>query len=233
MFELFEYLQSSFYNNFIVMDRWRIILSGFGLTIKLSMLSFVFGTLLACVLCAGSVCRVKWINKVVRVYNGLVNKIPHMVILMLLYYVVLSDVAVSAEIVAVIGLTVKIASTLSDNFESVLRGVQKGEIEAARTLGMSAFQAFMNVTLPQVIRAVSPLYRIQFVLAVQMTSVVSILSLMDLTRSVNVVAAYTFDPYIGVIVTTVVYILVGYIGDLLIGLFAKERHTYVKGGRKA
>ncbi len=230
---MFEYFKSAFYNNFVVMDRWKIILSGFGLTIKLSMLSFVFGTLLACILCAGCVCKVKWINKVVRIYNGLVNKIPHMVILMLLYYVVLADVAVSAEIIAVIGLTMRIASTLSDNFESVLRGVQKGEIEAARTLGMSAYQAFMNVTMPQVIRAVSPLYRIQFVLAVQMTSVVSILSLMDLTRSVNVVAAYTFDPYIGVIVTTIVYILVGYIGDLLIGLLAKERHTYVKGGKAA
>lgn len=230
---MFEYLKNAFYNNFVVMDRWKIILSGFGLTIKLSMLSFIFGTLLACILCAGCVCKVKWINKVVRVYNGLVNKIPHMVILMLLYYVVLADVAVSAEIIAVIGLTMRIASTLSDNFESVLRGVQKGEIEAARTLGMSAYQAFMNVTMPQVIRAVSPLYRIQFVLAVQMTSVVSILSLMDLTRSINVVAAYTFDPYIGVIVTTIVYILVGYIGDLLIGLFAKERHTYVKGVKAA
>lgn len=230
---MFEYLKTAFYNNFVVMDRWKIILSGFGLTIKLSMLSFIFGTLLACILCAGSVCKVKWINKVIRIYNGLVNKIPHMVILMLLYYVVLADVAVSAEIIAVIGLTMRIASTLSDNFESVLRGIQKGEIEAARTLGMSAYQAFMNVTMPQVIRAVSPLYRIQFVLAVQMTSVVSILSLMDLTRSVNVVAAYTFDPYIGVIVTTVVYILVGYIGDLLIGLFARERHTYVKGVKAA
>lgn len=230
---MFEYLKNAFYNNFVVMDRWKIILSGFGLTIKLSMLSFVFGTLLACVLCAGCICKVKWVNKIVRAYNGLVNKIPHMVILMLLYYVVLSNVAVSAEVVAVIGLTLRIASTLSDNFESVLRGVQKGEIEAARTLGMSAGQAFMHVTMPQVIRAVSPLYRIQFVLAVQMTSVVSILSLMDLTRSVNVVAAYTFDPYIGVIITTVVYILVGYIGDLLIGLFAKERHTYVKGAKEA
>ena len=145
----------------------------------------------------------------------------------------MSLISVSAEVVAVIGLTMRIASTLSDNFESVLRGVQKGEIEAARTLGMSAYQAFMHVTMPQVIRAVSPLYRIQFVLAVQMTSVVSVLSLMDLTRSINVVAAYTFDPYIGVVFTTVVYILVGYIGDLLIGLFAKERHTYVKGVKVA
>lgn len=230
---MLEYIQKSFYDNFVVMDRWKIILSGFGLTMKLAVLSFVLGTLFACVLCAGSVCKVKWVNKVVRVYNGLVNKIPHMVILMLLYYVVLSGISVSAEVVAVIGLTMRIASTLSDNFESVLRGVQKGEIEAARTLGMSAYQAFMHVTMPQVIRAVSPLYRIQFVLAVQMTSVVSVLSLMDLTRSINVVAAYTFDPYIGVVVTTVVYILVGYIGDLLIGLFAKERHTYVKGVKVA
>ena len=230
---MLEYIQKSFYDNFVVMDRWKIILSGFGLTMKLAVLSFVLGTLFACVLCAGSVCKVKWVNKVVRVYNGLVNKIPHMVILMLLYYVVLSGISVSAEVVAVIGLTMRIASTLSDNFESVLRGVQKGEIEAARTLGMSAYQAFMHVTMPQVIRAVSPLYRIQFVLAVQMTSVVSVLSLMDLTRSINVVAAYTFDPYIGVVFTTVVYILVGYIGDLLIGLFAKERHTYVKGVKVA
>lgn len=230
---MFEYLQDAFYNNFIYMDRWKIILSGFGLTIKLSLLSFILGTLLACVLCAGKVCKVKWLNKVIKAYNGLINKIPHMVILMLLYYVVLADVAVSAEVIAVIGLTLRIASTLSDNFESVLRSVQKGEIEAARTLGMSATQAFMHVTMPQVIRAVAPLYRIQFVMAVQMTSVVSILSLMDLTRSVNVVAAYTFDPYIGVIVTTIVYILVGYIGDLLIGAFAKERHTYIKGGKAA
>lgn len=82
-------------------------------------------------------------------------------------------------------------------------------MEAARTLGYSKWQAFRQVVLPQAFRQVLPLYRTQFVLTMQDTSVVSLLAIQDMTRSVNIITSRTLDPILALVLVAIVYLLLG------------------------
>ena len=139
---LIEYLQRSIYMNLIYEDRYQLILSGLWVTLLLTISSFALGTILGMVFCAGKGSR----NKVVRgISNGvtaLMVKLPPLVLLMIFAYLILADTSFSAEAISIITFTLKCASHLSEMFRSAVDSVAVGEIEAARTLGYSKWQAF-------------------------------------------------------------------------------------------
>ena len=104
----------------------------------------------------------------------------------------------------------------------------RGEIEAARTLGYSRWQAFFQVVFPQARHQVMPLYKTQFVLTMQDTSVVSLLAVQDMTRAVTVITSRTMDPIISLVITSVVYLLLGFVANRMLSLADRNKHLTSK-----
>ena len=75
---------------------------------------------------------------------------------------------------------------------------------------------------------VMPLYKTQFVLTMQDTSVVSLLAVQDMTRAVTVITSRTMDPIISLVITSVVYLLLGFIANRMLGLADRNKHLYRK-----
>ena len=96
-------------------------------------------------------------------------------------------------------------------------GVEKGQAEAARTLGFSAWSTFRLVTLPQVLRIAKPVYQSTIVNLIQWTSVVGYVTITDLTRVINNTASRTMQPLLTIIIGMLVYMAMSYI---IFGLFA-------------
>ena len=129
-----------------------------------------------------------------------------MVLLMLLVYVVFGSTALPLLWAVIIGLTLKAASYLAEIFDTALSTVAPGELEAARTLGMTRWQAFRYVALPQTVAAALPLYRNQFVATMQETSVVGYLAVVDLTRAGNLIRNNTYDAFNPLIAVALTYL---------------------------
>lgn len=225
---LIEYLQRSIYMNLIYEDRYQLILSGLWVTLLLTVVSFVLGTVLGMAFCAGKGSR----NRVIRGFsNGitaLMVKLPPLVLLMIFAYLILADTSFSAEVISIITFTLKCASHLSEMFRSAVDSVAVGEIEAARTLGYSRWQAFFQVVFPQARHQVMPLYKTQFVLTMQDTSVVSLLAVQGMTRAVTVITSRTMDPIISLVITSVVYLLLGFVANRMLSLADRNKHLECK-----
>ena len=225
---LIEYLQKSIYMNLIYEDRYQLILSGLWVTLLLTVVSFVLGTVLGMAFCAGKGSR----NRVIRGFsNGitaLMVKLPPLVLLMIFAYLILADTSFSAEVISIITFTLKCASHLSEMFRSAVDSVAVGEIEAARTLGYSRWQAFFQVVFPQARHQVMPLYKTLFVLTMQDTSVVSLLAVQDMTRAVTVITSRTMDPIISLVITSVVYLLLGFVANRMLSLADRNKHLECK-----
>ena len=215
---LIEYLQNSIYMNLIYEDRYQLILSGLWVTLLLTVVSFVLGTVLGMAFCAGKGSR----NRVIRGFsNGitaLMVKLPPLVLLMIFAYLILADTSFSAEVISIITFTLKCASHLSEMFRSAVDSVAVGEIEAARTLGYSRWQAFFQVVFPQARHQVMPLYK----------SVVSLLAVQDMTRAVTVITSRTMDPIISLVITSVVYLLLGFVANRMLSLADRNKHLECK-----
>ena len=221
---LIDYLKRSIYMNLIYEDRYELILSGLWVTLLLTLVSFVLGTLLGMLFCAGKGSRNRWIRGVCNAITALMVKLPPLVLLMIFAYLILADTSFSAEVISIITFTLKCAAHLSEMFRSAVDSVAVGEIEAARTLGYSKWQAFFKVVFPQARHQVMPLYKTQFVLTMQDTSVVSLLAVQDMTRAVTVITSRTMDPIISLVITSVVYLLLGFIANRMLSLADQNRH---------
>ncbi len=216
-------------NTFVVEDRYTFFLHGLGTTLLLTFSSFLLGTALGVVLCAAMRSRNAAVRKVAGVAKSFFVQLPTMVLLMIMVYVIFGHSALPILIIVIVGLTLKAASYLAEIFDTALSTVQPGEIEAARTLGMTRWQAFRDVALPQTVAAALPLYQNQFVATMQETSIVGYLAVIDLTRASSIVSSRTLDSFVGLLTITLLYFLIGAAVKGVFRLLTRKKHEGGEG----
>lgn len=224
--ELIEYIKKAIYINLIYEDRYELILSGLKATLILTIVSFVAGTLLGMAFCAGKGSRNRVVRTVCRLFTQLMVKLPPLVLLMIFAYLIFVNSSLTPVAIAVVTFTLKCASHLAEMFRTAVDSVSPGEVEAARTLGYSKWQAFFRVVFPQALHQVMPLYKTQFVLTMQDTSVVSLLAIEDMSRAVTVISSRTMDPVVALVITSIVYLLLGFIANRMLSLVDRSKHLY-------
>ena len=219
------------YATFIEEGRYRFFLNGLGTTLLLTFSSFLLGTALGVALCAAKRSNKTPTRKIARIIMTFFMETPTMLLLMIFVYVVFGNTALPILWAVIIGLTLKAASYLAAIFDSALDTVAPGELEAARTLGMTKWQAFRFIALPQTVTAALPLYQNQFVATLQETSVVGYLAVVDLTRASTIISSRTLNAFVGLFTVTLLYFLIGAVVKRVFRcLTARQHHT---GGETA
>lgn len=195
------------------------ILIGFATTFFLSIACFVTASLLAVLTCAGFCSKNKILRTVAKVYNGVVIKIPPLVMLMLFALLLTGNRTNGSVLIAYIGLSLFVASNLTGVFFGGVCSVAPGEIEAARTLGFDKRQAFFHIMLPQILSNITPVYMSMFVMCVQITSVSSVIGVTELLGVTDGIG----NAWAGIAVSVVSYFLIGTLGDLVIARMGKRK----------
>ena len=204
------------YKIFLKDGSWLTILNGLWVTVQISALSLLLGTLLGSLLCFFLVGKFKPLQIVAQVYISIIRGSPVLMLLMLLFYGVFARTGMSPVLVAVITFSMHTAAHVAELLRSALMALDKGQVEAARTLGFSKWQAFKLVTLPQLARIARPVYQSTIVNLIQWTSVVGYVTITDLTRVINNIASRTMQPMITIIGGMIIYLVLSY---LVYGIF--------------
>ena len=204
------------YKIFVKDGSWLTILNGLWVTVQISALSLLLGTLLGSLLCFFRVGKFKPLQIVAQVYISIIRGSPVLMLLMLLFYGVFARTGMSPVLVAVITFSMHTAAHVAELLRSALMALDKGQVEAARTLGFSKWQAFKLVTLPQLARIARPVYQSTIVNLIQWTSVVGYVTITDLTRVINNIASRTMQPMITIIGGMIIYLALSY---LVYGIF--------------
>lgn len=205
------------YKIFIKDDAWQTILGGVLATIEISALSLFFGTILGAVICFLRVGKIVPLKIFAQVYISIIRGSPVLMLLMLFFYGVFAQSGLSPISVAVITFSLHTAAYVAELLRSALMAVDKGQVEAARTLGFSKIQAFQLVTLPQLKNIAKPVYQSTVINLIQWTSVVGYVTITDLTRVINNIASRTMQPMITIIGGMIIYLAISYIVH---GIFA-------------
>ena len=195
------------YKIFLKDGGWLTILNGLWVTVQISALSLILGTLFGSLLCFFRVGEFKPLKVAAQIYISIVRGSPVLMLLMLL---------LSPLVVATITFSMHTASHVAELLRSALMALDKGQVEAARTLGFSKFQAFKLVTLPQLARIAKPIYQSTVVNLIQWTSVVGYVTITDLTRVINNIASRTMQPMITITGGMIIYLVLSY---LVYGIF--------------
>lgn len=233
MSDFIAYIQDAVYFSLIFEDRYQLVLSGLWITLVLTIVSFLLGTLLGMALCAGIGAHRPVVWQISRIVTGVLVKLPPLVLLMLFAYLILAGTGLGAVTIAIITFTFKSAAHLAEIFRSAVDSVALGEVEAARTLGFGKRQAFFKVVFPQAVSQAMPLYKTQFILTMQDTSVVSLLAIPDLTRSVTIITSRTLDPIITLVITLVIYLVLGALANVLLSRAERKKHISSQEAERA
>ena len=168
--------------------------------------------------------RHAWLQRIAKVYIDLMRGTPVLVLLMLMYYVVMAPLDATGIVVAIITFAMNTAAYISEMLRTTIQGIDRGQTEAGLALGFTPRQTFFKIVLPQVIRAVLPVYQGEVVSLLKGTSIVGYIAVTDMTRASDLIRSRTFDAFFPLIVTAIIYFLMAWlIGLLLTSLVQHQR----------
>ena len=210
-------LSDKLYKILIKGGSWKTILGGLWMTIRISALALVLGTLLGAVICLLRTRKNPLVRGLASAYIAVLWGTPVLMLLLLLYYGIFARSGLRPVTVSVFTFALNVSAHVAELLRSALGAADSGQAEAARTLGFSAWGAFRLVTLPQVLRIAKPVYQSTIVNLIQWTSVVGYVTITDLTRVINNIASRTMQPLLTISIGMLIYLALSYI---VFGLFA-------------
>ena len=217
-------LAESFTNNLMAEDRYRMILDGLQVTLLITLCAAVLGTILGGLVCFCRMNRRAWLRQVAKVYIDLMRGTPVLVLLMLMYYVVMAPLDATGIVVAIVTFAMNTAAYISEMLRTTIQSIDRGQTEAGLALGFTQRQTFFKIVLPQVVRAVLPVYQGEIVSLLKGTSIVGYIAVSDMTRASDLIRSRTFDAFFPLIVTAIIYFLMAWlIGLMLQSLVQKQR----------
>ena len=217
-------IKGSFNNNLLVENRWVFLARGLWVTIKITILSMFFGTLLGLGLLAMRKSHRPWMNHTAKVYSSFLRGIPMVVLLMILFYIVL--VGLNGVMVAVVAFTMTFASSFASTMDNALNAVGNQQYEAGEALGFTRVQIFRYITGPQALKRALPQFKGEAVSLIKNTSVVGYVAIQDLTRACDMIRARTFEAFFPLLFITLIYFLLAWLMGKFLDLLFKIAIKY-------
>ena len=207
----FSGIKKSFHNNLVLEDRYKLVVDGLAVTVIISILAAILGTILAGAVCSMRMSASRLISSFARVYIAFFRGTPVLVLLMIIFYVVFASVHISPVLVAVIAFGLNFAAYAAEIFRTSINSIGKGQKEAGIAGGFTRTQTFTHIILPQAMRHALPVYKGEFISMVKATSVVGYIAVQDITRVSDIIRSRTFDAFFPLLVATVIYLALAWL----------------------
>jgi polar amino acid transport system substrate-binding protein len=206
-----ERVVDSFNSNIMHEKRYLLIIDGLLVTIIISLLSAVFGTIFGALVCAMRMSKRKALSATAGAYITLLRGTPVLVLLMIIYYIVFSSININPVLVAVIAFGLNFAAYVSEMFRTSIESIDRGQTEAGIAGGFTRVQTFVHIVAPQATRHLLPVYKGEFISMVKMTSIVGYIAVQDLTKAGDIIRSRTFDAFFPLIMVAVIYLLLAWL----------------------
>ncbi len=204
-------ISESFYSNIILEKRYLLIIDGLKLTVLLSLLSAIFGTMIGGLICFMRMSQKNILSMTAKVYISILRGTPVLVLLMIIYYVVFASININPALVAVIAFGLNFGAYSSEMFRTSIESVDIGQKEASIAIGFTKVQAFIHVILPQALRHALPVYKGEIISLVKMTSIVGYIAVQDLTKASDIIRSRTFDAFFPLLMVAFIYLSLAWV----------------------
>ena len=199
-------IAASFEKTFIRENRWQLILSGIGVTLEITLLAALFGTVLGFLLFM--LCESKKVfRKIIGVFSNIIQNIPMVVVLMIIYFVVFGSVDISPVIAGIVAFSLVFGLSVLGILSAGVKAINQGQYESAQALGLNKTQIYTKILIPQIVRLQLPIYKGELVGLLKSTAIVGYISVMDLTKVGDIIRSRTFEAFFPLIASAFIYYL--------------------------
>lgn len=209
----------------IVTRYWDVFLiKGLSTTLALSAITVFFGAIIGTLLAFGKMGKSRILRGIITAYVEIIRGTPSLLQVYVGYFVVpllLPSLNVSTYASVAIALTINSSAYVSEVIRSGIQAVDKGQTEAARSLGLTQSQAMIKVVLPQAVKNILPALGNEFITIIKETSLASTFFVGDLMTSYLTVNGKEFLPLQCLLIVGIIYFILTFI--LGRGVSALER----------
>lgn len=229
----FNELKEQFILNFVDDNRWEFLLQGFLNTVLITIISAVIGVVIGIVVAAvrttydnnietlkknkgfGFYCFAV-ANWICKLYLTIFRGTPVVVQLLIMYFIIFAS-SDNGLMVAIIAFGINSGAYVAEIFRGGIMSIDKGQLEAGRSLGFNYFQTMCVIILPQTIKNVLPTLLNEFIALLKETSVAGYVGIMDLTKAGNNIRNHTYSPFMPLIAVALVYLVLVVLLTWLVG----------------
>ena len=213
------------HETFIEGDRYKMLFEGLGNTLLITICALLIGVLIGGAIAvlkyyAEGNPKLKVVNSICDLYTTIIRGIPVTVLLLIFFYIIL--VSADGVTVAIIAFGINSGAYMAELIRSGIHAVDKGQMEAARSLGMSKWQAMRTIILPQAIKNILPAIGNECIALLKETSVAGYVAVIDLTRAANLIRNNTFDAINPLVLLALTYLVMVVIMTKLLSILEKR-----------
>ena len=203
-------------------QRYLLILQGLGYTVLIAICAILIGTVLGCIFALMKVSDKKVFNFIANIYTTVLRGIPLATQLMIFYFVIFAPLGMNRLLVAILAYGFNSGAYCTEIFRAGIKGIDRGQTEAGRSLGLNKKQTLFKIVLPQAVKAVLPTYTSEFIVLIKETSVASFIAVMDLTKAGDMIRNATYNAWIPLLTCAVIYLVMTVGLTKLFGLLEKR-----------
>ena len=221
MQEVYDELKRQFMLNFVNDDRWRFIVDGLFITLRVTFFALIFGIMIGIVVSivrstydkniakmqpgAGRI-LLKFFNRICVIYLTFIRGTPVMVQLLIFYFVVLVHVR-SGEVIGIVAFSINAGAYIAEIFRSGIMSIDIGQFEAGRSLGFSYVKTMQYIIIPQAFKNILPTLANEFIVLLKETSILGVIGVQDLTRGGQLISGRTYSPFMPLIAVALIYLV--------------------------
>lgn len=203
-----------FYRQFFELEAYRNVLAGLKNTALIAVIGLLIGMVIGCLLATSKIVPktnkfIGFLSGVTSVYVAIFRGTPMVVQLLLIHFVIFPTLGIHIPLLmeAVLAFGLNSAAYVSEIMRGGILSVDIGQTEAGRALGLTYGKTMTKIVLPQAIKNVVPTLGNEFIALLKETSVVSFITIVDLTKSFQNIANSTYEYIVPYIVLAVIYLV--------------------------
>jgi glutamine transport system permease protein len=198
----------------IIVAALPILLKGLQVTLYIFVIAIILGFLIGLLVALLRLAPIKILNWIAKVYVDAIRGTPFIVQLFFIYFGVnsLNLISLDSTTAGIITVAINAGAYFAEIIRAGIQSIDKGQTEAARSIGFTGTQTMRYVVLPQAFRRMLPTITNQSIISLKDTSLLSVIGIADLTQQGQIQASATFEAFkiwlaVGVIYFIIIYLL--------------------------
>ncbi len=202
----------SFYNAIVPDQRYLAYLQGLKLTLLISFFAIILGILIGVLVAVFKVTatnyRIKWLSSICNVYINVIRGTPLMVQLLIIYNLIFTSRNSNEIIIGSVCFGINSGAYVAEIIRAGIESIDRGQMEAGRSLGMNYIQTMVKIILPQAIKNILPALGNEFIVLIKETSVASMIAITELTKAAQYIGSRTWDILPPLIIAALFYLVI-------------------------
>ena len=215
-------VKESFNKTFIREDRWKLFVQGIITTLIITVSSIILGTLLGFFAFMMGRKGNPVANAITRFMVWLVQGMPVVVLIMILYYIIFGHISIPGVLVSIIGFTLVFGAGVYNMIKGGVGAIDNGQTEAAYALGYPDKKAFYRVIFPQALPYFIPVYKGEITSLIKATAIVGYVAVQDLTKMADIVRSRTYDAFFPLIAVAIIYFILAAFLKFIVGRIERK-----------